>query len=171
MKKTFLKILILSTLAASSFASDISFLWERDPLGNNCYNYAIGVPTGKFLQPGQASGRAVEVLTCENDFNKLGLVQAAENDGLRLVQSTDECKDDEQIVALFNVPEFDFHWLRLEDNGVWTHKMGNNLPINTDKKGNIITDLFKADLGQYRYFCGFFCVDYTQLKIKSQYDQ
>ena len=168
MKKHLLSLslaLPLVLVSSASFAEAVSFLWERDPLGNNCYNYAIGVPTGTFLQPGAASGRPVEVLTCENDFNKIGLIQAAENDGLRFVPSIDECKNDEQIVALFNVPGFDYHWFRLEDDGVWTHKMGNNLAINTDRAGKVITDLRKADLGQYKYFCGYFCIDYTQLKV------
>lgn len=170
MSKIVFPILSLILLSSVALAENVSFLWERDPLGNNCYNYAIGVPTGKFQQPGQASGRAVEVLTCENDGDKLGLIQASENDGLRFATSPDECKDDEQIVALFNVPNFDFHWFRLEDNGIWTHKMGNNLPIDTDVRGNVITDLLKADLAQYKVFCGYFCIDYTQLKVQSQYD-
>ena len=167
MKYLFLSTLCFILSATLAFAVDDGFLWTGDNQTNNCYNYALGVPTGTFLVPGEASGLAAEAMTCEDDFGKLGLVNAAINDGLRLVTSTDQCKVSEQVVALFNMPEMDFHWYRLEKGGVWTHKMGKRAPTDLDRSGRVITDLMSADHGQYRYFCGYFCVAESKLKVRS----
>lgn len=167
MKKLSLALLISFFTLSCAFASEFDFLWTGDVQTNNCYNYALGVPTGTTLVPGAASGRAAEVMTCENDFGRLGLVQASLNDGLRLVDSIDQCQAGEQVVALFNMPEMDFHWYRLEETGFWTHKMGRKAPTDLDRSGKVITDVMTADRGQYRYFCGYFCVDYSKLKVKS----
>lgn len=165
--KTLISISFLFVLSlCSSYAADYGFLWTGDAQTNNCYNYALGVPTNTFLVPGEASGRAAEVMTCEDDFGELGLVNAAINDGLRLVDSADKCLPNEQVTALFNMPEMDFHWYRLEKDGIWTHKMGKRSPTDLDRSGKVITDLMSADHGQYRYFCGYFCVDYSKLKVK-----
>ncbi len=164
--KKFSLFILISFWTLSVFAADYGFLWTGDAETNNCYNYALDVPTGSFLIPGEASGRAAEVMTCEDDFNELGLVNAAINDGLRLVESVSQCKKNEQVVALFNMPEMDFHWYRLEKAGIWTHKMGKRAPSDLDRSGKVITDLMNADHGQYKYFCGYFCVDYSKLKVK-----
>lgn len=167
MKQIKIIIILLSCLTGPAFAAHFESLWSGDNQTNNCYNYALGLPTGTFLIPGEASGRAAEVMTCEDDFGDLGLVNAAIQDGLRLVDSVEQCKENEQVVALFNMPEMDFHWYRLENDGIWTHKMGKKTPTDLDRSGKVITDLMSADHGQYRYFCGYFCVDYSRLKVKA----
>ncbi len=160
-------LLSLLCLTGSVLAARFESSWSGDNQTNNCYNYALGIPTGTFLIPGEASGRAAEVMTCEDDFGNLGLVNASIQDGLRLVDSAEQCRGNEQVVALFNMPEMDFHWYRLESNGIWTHKTGKRAPTHLDRSGKVITDLMSADHGQYQYFCGYFCVDYSKLKVKA----
>jgi hypothetical protein len=51
----------------------------------------------------------------------------------------------------------DYHWVRQDSNGNWSHKPGETPVTNLDSRGKIITDPSKADFGGYR-FVGYFDV-------------
>ncbi|MCB0393076.1 MAG: hypothetical protein KDD25_00875 [Bdellovibrionales bacterium] len=124
-------------------------LWE-----NNCYNYSTNRVTNSFAQPGEASGKMYEEINCE------AVIEAASND-LGLIKSEYfpySSKDDDTLIALVVSPDYDYHWYRRGEDGLWTHKMGGTPATNLDSSGNIIKDVTTADRGSYVDFCGYFRV-------------
>ncbi len=79
------------------------------------------------------------------------------SDGLRAAGEA-PCGGSCNKVALVVAPGYDFHWYRLDDNGLWSHKPGGTQATNLDKSNNLITDPRTANRGPYTDFCGFFCV-------------
>lgn len=69
-------------------------------------------------------------------------------------------------VALVIWPNEDFHWLRLDDNGLWSHKPGETQIKNTDNSGFPITNPRTMQLFPYSIFCGYFLVIPSKIKIK-----
>jgi hypothetical protein len=74
-------------------------------------------------------------------------------------------------VALVTAPPFhgqpygDYHWLRRDDSGRWSHKTGIGSPASdVDDSGNKITDPVRCDRGEYVHFVGFFVVFRAMLK-------
>lgn len=121
--------------------------WNSDPLiqgNNNCYNYANDKITNSFAQPGTGSGHPYQEITPEE------MLRASEYDGL--VQLNVSASDPppeapEQpncVVALVVAEDVDFHWYRLDDNGLWSHKPGSSRARNHDGNGNLISDPRKA---------------------------
>lgn len=121
--------------------------------GNNCYNYATNRVTNNFAQPGESGGVSYE-LNCES------VLEAVTHDeGLTPADPfTFNTKSDETLVALVVSPDWDFHWYRRGDNGLWTHKNGSLPAKNVDESGNEIEDLEAADRGSYTELCGYYRV-------------
>ena len=55
------------------------------------------------------------------------------------------------LTALVIMENLDFHFLRQDSSGLWSHKIGTNEPTNVDNSGNSITDPRTADLGPYKF--------------------
>ena len=55
------------------------------------------------------------------------------------------------LTALMIMENLDFHFLRQDSGGAWSHKLGANAPINVDNDGNAITDPRTANLGPYQF--------------------
>jgi hypothetical protein len=119
---------------------------------NNCYNYACDMQTGTFAQPGRATGHEYAALACGDVLN------GARSDGLVNLLSNQPCAHCSHQVALVVAPGFDFHWYRLDANGMWSHKPGSTSVRNVDNSNNPISDPRTADRGPYTDFCGFLCV-------------
>lgn len=51
----------------------------------------------------------------------------------------------------------DFHFVRQDDDGKWSHKQGHGPVKNTDDGGKEITDPEKAKIDNYK-ICGYYCV-------------
>lgn len=47
----------------------------------------------------------------------------------------------------------DFHWHRLDNNGIWSHKPGKTRATNLDNANRPITDPRTADTGLYEFVC------------------
>jgi hypothetical protein len=119
---------------------------------NNCYNYANNHRTDTFAQPGLAAGAMYSNITC-------GAVStAATADGLTKMSTTGYCPPSQTTVALVVWPGVDYHWYRLDINGMWTHKMGGTEASNLDNSGDPIYDPQFADRGSYVNFCGYMCI-------------
>jgi hypothetical protein len=120
---------------------------------NNCYNYANNKATNTFAQPGKASGAEALYYTCAD-------VQAAAiRDGLEPISYyPSTILNFKTGVALVVSTYYDFHWYRLDENGMWSHKPGGGLATNLDNSGNVISDPRTANRGRYTEFCGFFMV-------------
>jgi hypothetical protein len=126
---------------------------------NNCYNYGCDKQTDTFAQPGYAHGYRVS-MECSS------VIQGANADHLMFLGRTDgACTGCTHKVALVVAPGEDFHWYRLDNNGRWSHKPGSTTARDTDESGNKITNPETADRGIYTSFCGYFCVDKTDVSI------
>jgi hypothetical protein len=119
---------------------------------NNCYNYGCNIQTGTFAQPGRATGNEYTAFTCQE------VTKGALSDGLVAHSCDTDCTGCCHKVALVMAPGWDFHWYRLDDNGMWSHKPGGTPATNVDNSGNLISDPRTADRGPYTEFCGCFCV-------------
>ncbi|CAK9074092.1 Insoluble matrix shell protein 1 (IMSP1) (Fragment) [Durusdinium trenchii] len=58
-------------------------------------------------------------------------------------------------VALFIWPDTNFHWIRMDRTGYWSHKPGGTPVRNTDNKGQKIHDPSKSDFSPWTQFCGY----------------
>ena len=76
---------------------------------------------------------------------------AAIRDGLKVINNPEDVKNGKCLVALLIWPGKDFHWLRRDANGNWSHKRGETAVSNKDDSQKIITDPKKADLGNYKF--------------------
>jgi hypothetical protein len=128
--------------------------WDTDPgirTHNNCYNYATDVMTGTFAQPGGGTiyqcGYATPAAVSDGLIPGVDLADLCATSGL----------PEGHIVALLIWPGVDFHWLRMEADGTWSHKMGSFSPTARDNSNRVITDPRTANFGNYQ-FCGFFWV-------------
>ena len=61
----------------------------------------------------------------------------------------------------------DYHWYRLDDNGLWSHKPGQTPATDKDGKGQAILDPRDAANGDipYKFVC-FMTIDRNTIKIK-----
>ncbi|KAL9957002.1 hypothetical protein ACROYT_G038579 [Oculina patagonica] len=135
---------------------------------NNCYNYATNQQTDTFAQPGRKSGNPLP-----DPFNGPQVQQAAESDGLvtlkqqyvpipgfPFVMIPPEHQNAGHLVALVVSPPQsyinDFHWYRLDSNGWWSHKPGEEEVTSEDYSGQPIKDPRLADHGtfpNYQFVC------------------
>ena len=127
---------------------------------NNCYNYSTDILTNTFAQPGRATGISYLRLTCKD------VRQAAESDGLVWLGSTYPNFNVAygHFVALVIWESNDFHWLRLDKNGYWSHKPGTSPIINYDNNYNLISDPASQNLSPYT-FCGYLWLNTSKLNI------
>lgn len=136
---------------------------------NNCYNYANNRRTDTYAQPGRRSAYppiVAATTTCEN------VSAAAISDGLSPAQvpatcgqndCATRCPDDACKLALV-VGDGDYHWYRLDKNGMWSHKPGATQATDHDNAangGNAITNPENADRG---------CTPLTKEEIAFEYD-
>lgn len=142
---------------------------------NNCYSYAFRNLDLNALtkpQPGERAGYPPPThYTCANLFERI----RADNPGVIQWTSNDEscpCKHYKAFLAIDNTPpNTDYHFLRQDQDGMWSHKPG-SLPVTRlDAKGNLISDPMKADLNfehfQYNVKCGYLCVPYQGTETPS----
>jgi hypothetical protein len=125
---------------------------------NNCYSYACDIKAG-YAQPGLASGRAYQRLTCAE------VARAAMADGLVKSPCT-TCSHDCHKVALTIAPGLSFHWYRKDKDNTWSHKPGDGQPTRLDYSGSIIYDPSVADRGPFTLFCGCYYVCKAGIRIK-----
>jgi hypothetical protein len=132
---------------------------------NNCYNYGCDIMTDTFAQPGEAHG----ITLTQADCLCLDVTPAANADGL--ASSLDKvCVECKHLVALVVDPGNDYHWYRRDENGNWSHKPGSGAATNLDAANNPITNPETANRNygwlDYSVFCGYFCVDKSQVVIQ-----
>ncbi|RWU07415.1 hypothetical protein [Pedobacter chitinilyticus] len=136
--------------------------WNNDASrlrSNNCYNYGSNFATNTFAQPGRGSGRMYAAISCAE------VSAAAARDGLISIPNVDSTPADGHYVALVVGPNWDFHWYRRDNNGMWSHKPGGTPVINYDQSGNLISDPRYANRGRYTDFCGFYHVIPSRIRI------
>lgn len=137
---------------------------------HNCYDYAFGhirfEKRGRS-QPGTLNGDKVlgDKYTCDIIVPRL----ESDHDDIRRVDFEEQCEANEYKIALMAAPGFtpysitsDYHFMRQDSNGLWSHKPGKNMPTNLDGDENLIyaPHLSNRDFGAYNYkdMCGYWCV-------------
>ncbi|CAF1285823.1 unnamed protein product [Adineta steineri] len=128
---------------------------------NNCYAYGTDIVTNTFPQPGRGSGKKWSLNTCEDMGN------ASIRDGLVYNGTTLPTGKPEKghFVALLIWPETNFHWIRMDANGYWSHKPGGTPVRNKDNRDLPITDPSKSDFSPWTQFCSYYVAQPSILKI------
>lgn len=137
----------------------------------NCYAYALGLDIRESricksaYQPGTISGVYDPTILKEKLLYN-DLIKNLEEDlstldiSYRQINLNDKIDSDEWKIALFaetynenlDVLVSDFHFIRANSKGVWTHKQGYfGSPSKKDYSNQIITDPEKCDLCLYEY--------------------
>ncbi len=81
-------------------------------------------------------------LAAKND----GLTEFATQPGVGVFPTTNDC-----LVALVIDKDNDFHWLRQDTDGNWSHKCGGTKATNLDNDGAVITDPRTANIKPYTF--------------------
>jgi len=125
------------------------WLW----LDANSYSYAANDKREQnpFPQPGQKSRRTLKKLTIAE------IVQNMKADGFIEAEGP-VVKPGHYLVALAVDPRRDFHLMRQDSNGRWSHKPGAREVTNKDWDGRAIVRPEKANWGPYAQFVGYFLV-------------
>jgi len=128
---------------------------------NNCYAYGTDIVTNTFPQPGRGSGKKWSLNTC------LDMGNASVRDGLVFSGTVLPKVPPEQghFAALLIWPQTNFHWIRMDVNGYWSHKPGGTPVRNTDNRGLPITDPSKSDFSPWTQFCFYFVAQPSKLEI------
>jgi len=159
--------------------------WQKVPgqalLRTNCYAYALDKPdAASWGMPGASAPDAPPPDPSRFTCKLVG--EGVERDGGRKADRAEVFRSaDAQpqgggwYVALFVRPRSgcffssctgDFHFLRRDDGGRWSEKMGATPVVDKDARGRIIDDPEKADLGGgYTDFCGYYAVDPRTMRM------
>lgn len=161
-------------LPDSASAAELLSIWDdigpkaQLNLTNNCYSYACAsleaiadmewrAHAEATPQPGDCSGIPKNILLLLYNRSLPFWMRLSQRDGLRLLQvGKDDMLPDlpggERLVALTYNPKYsDYHWLRRERDGLWTHKPDSGRPpTRYDMQRQLISDPRHADL-YYEY--------------------
>jgi len=145
------------------------FKWNIPPmiLTHNCYDYAFDnynmfkkEPSQPGFIPNSLPHESGDQLTCA------GVNERLNSDHKNKIQTASRnipCGQGKYKIALIADPNDDYHFLRQNRDGTWSHKPGNTPATNLDFAGKVITDpekaLFVNDDFNYSDFCNYFCVD------------
>ena len=143
--------------------------WNIPPaiFTHNCYYYEFDnyniFKTG-FSQPGYLShskpSESGDRMTCA------GVNERLNNDhgnNITVAGRNDVCGPGKYKIALIADRNKDYHFLRQNKDGTWSHKPGNTFATNLDYSGKLVTDPEAANFisGEFSYndFCNYFCID------------
>lgn len=145
---------------------------------HNCYSYFLNLKDSGAVelckktygkrnicrrsQPGYASH--YPSLQTE-DFNCPTIMKRTLSDNPNIIKTDRRgvCGPDYYKGAVVVAPKRDYHYYRLNDEKIWTHKPGYKPSTHLDAQNKIITDpeFASRDYGgtlNYKDFCGFVCV-------------
>jgi hypothetical protein len=139
-------------------------------VNNNCYTYAINLTNfpGR-TRPGRGGAKEPPA-PGKPGYNKANFKAALLADGLTEIDCSKPCPANSYKIALvlklMGPGPQDFHVYRQDNGGKWSHKPGMTAATDKDNSGNPITDIEKADFGDYKDFVGCFCVDPKKVTVK-----
>ncbi len=134
-------------------------VWRANNDTTNCFAYAANDPLGHSSKPSPGEKSGLELKSCSG-VHVAGL---AKRDGFAPAMIDENNlpiqKKGFYLVALVSDrDDKDYHWYRQNQDGTWSHKIGNRLPKNQDESGKTIIDVESADRGSYTEFVGYFYV-------------
>lgn len=150
---------------------------------HNCYNYFLNLKSRrafeeckKYYRPGEICNRAqpgyaahMPQLTTK-DYNCNTMMQRTLRDNKHMFRTTrnKRCPATHYKGALVVDPQRDFHYYRLNDDGIWTHKPGWKPSTNLNADQRPIRDPETANRNykkiNYKDFCGYLCVPRSRTK-------
>lgn len=143
----------------------------------NCYTYAMNDPD-RYSFLGDAPGERVAGtprdnaklredmarVEAEEDYDgfKKNLLLLVESDGAIIGGPSADPIDGYYRVAVYTSPPHkgrksesdpwsDYHFVRENDDGTWSHKPGSGSATNIDKSGELMTDPKTANIGNYEF--------------------
>lgn len=156
--------------------------WNNNPKikeTHNCFAYAFNINDPKqmekcnnpncdvpFHQPGMAAGyskfKSSKPKTCPNMVARI----LGDNPKVEMTTFEEKCPAGTSKIALIVDQDEDYHFLRQDSNGYWSHKPGGRKVTNYDASNKLIYDPSLADYNykkndghlNYDNFCGYMCV-------------
>ncbi|UJR34143.1 hypothetical protein I4U23_021550 [Adineta vaga] len=128
---------------------------------NNCYAYGTDIVTNTFPQPGRGSGKKWSFNTCA-DMGNASIRDGLVYNGTKLPTVAPE---QGHFVALLIWPQTNFHWIRMDANGYWSHKPGGTPVRNKDNRNLPITDPSKSDFSPWTQFCAYYVAQPSKLQV------
>lgn len=126
--------------------------WHRESYQrfNNCYAYAVDDyrTTRHFPQPGEACGRPPKKIS------KQEVARAAIRDGLLWTKEPVQKKGC-YLVALLVSEGNDYHWIRQDMDGGWSHKSGDDRVSRLDFDDQPIDFPHLSEWEGYKFACYF----------------
>ena len=128
-----------------------------------CDNENCDIP---FHQPGIASGyprfKSTKAKTCPNMMARI----LGDNPKVQMAKFQDKCPAGTSKIALIVDGDEDYHFLRQDSNGYWSHKPGGRKVTNVDASDKKIYDPALANFNykekdghlNYDNFCSYMCV-------------
>lgn len=137
--------------------------WVENQTYNNCYAYALDNLKVRHRKP-QPAEQPSPIYTCQHlkQWIDRDLIdQTGRKYSLLAGQNEQLCpKGHHQIYLVHN--EDDYHFYRLDSDGLWSHKPGSSEVTRLDGNGELITNPSMASHNynnfNYDRQCGFLCV-------------
>jgi len=142
---------------------------------HNCYNYFLNLKSRRAYnlckkehKPGHRCrrpqpGYAVQMPMIKSaDLNCKSMMDRTLSDNKHMFRTKKNCPKTHYKGALVVAPGNDYHYYRLNDDGVWTHKPGHTQTRSFNADHADITDPETANRkyrnADYSDFCGYLCV-------------
>lgn len=134
---------------------------------HNCYDYALGNVSYEQKSSTQPSyPQNTSIYSC--DAVELGIL-TDNKDRIRKATFEEPCLPHEYKIAMMVAPGItplrlrsDYHFMRQNADGTWSHKSGQDMPTDTDGSGNRIIAPHESDrdFGSFNYsdMCGYYCL-------------
>lgn len=141
-------------------------VFNRMSKTHNCYDYAINnrKTQSEKKHPGHTKyGNELDgsnVHTC----SQMELRLKADHPELEKVELHKECPVGKYKIGMMIDPEDDYHFIRQDNNGLWSHKPGSANVRNTDFQNKLLKDPSSADFNyedgglNYTKKCGYYCI-------------
>lgn len=139
--------------------------WKTNERYNNCYAYAVNnhVSSEVLRDHKPSPGNVRGIYTCSK------IMEGLKADLPNLYPITFDCPCQPGYKKIYSAVserdedgDNDFHFWRLDQDGLWSHKPGSNPPLRVDGSNHPIKNPEQSDrrMGprSYSQSCGFFCV-------------
>lgn len=137
----------------------------------NCYDYAFNNKNPKQIkksQPGDIAG--IDTRRDKSPLHQCNILHTRisyDHPMIYAINYDESCKTNFYKIGTFvaqrgSKTERDYHFIRQDDNDLWSHKLGEQSTSQLDAKKQLINDPRTADLNyknyQYKDLCGFYCI-------------